>query len=142
MLVSKCSIEIKDPSHYCFNLDFSERRTQIIEFNKNNRWRKRGISVVPMKYPQKYFGSLQAFVCIYHFDGTVAISHGGIEIGQGINTKVAQVAAHVLGIPYEYVKVKPSNNFTSANAFVTGGSQTSEAVCYVRKRIPIEYFNF
>lgn len=84
-----------------------------------------------MKYPQEYFGAYPAFVCIYQFDGTVAVSHGGIEMGQGINTKVAQVAAHVLGIPYEFVKVKPSDNLISANSFVTGGSQTSEAVCYV-----------
>lgn len=95
-----------------------------------------------MKYPQKYFGSLQAFVCIYHFDGTVAISHGGIEMGQGINTKVAQVAAHVLGIPYEFVKVKPSNNLISANSFKTGDSQTSDVVCFVRNRTLNEDFNF
>lgn len=112
-------------------LDFTERKKEVDAFNESNRWRKRGIAVVPMKYPQEYFGTYQAFVCIYQFDGTVAVSHGGIEMGQGINTKVAQVAAHVLGIPYEFVKVKPSNNLISANSFVTGGSQTSETVCYV-----------
>lgn len=53
-------------------------------------------------------------------------------MGQGINTKVAQVAAHVLGIPYDFVKVKPSNNLISANSFKSGGGQASEAVCFVR----------
>ncbi|KAJ6644052.1 Xanthine dehydrogenase [Pseudolycoriella hygida] len=115
------------------DVDYTKRQKEVDEFNAKNRWRKRGISVVPMKYPQEYFGSYQAFVCIYHYDGTVAISHGGIEMGQGINTKVAQVAAHVLGIPYDFVKIKPSNNLISANSFVTGGSQTSEAVCFAVK---------
>ncbi|KAJ6644053.1 Xanthine dehydrogenase [Pseudolycoriella hygida] len=110
--------------------DYTNRLKEVDEFNKMNRWRKRGIAVVPMKYPLNFYGNFSVFVCIYHYDGTVAISHGGIEMGQGINTKVAQVAAHVLGIPYEFVKVKPSNNLISANAFITGGSQTSEVVCF------------
>jgi len=69
------------------------------------------------------------FVSIYFVDGTVAIAHGGVEIGQGINTKVAQVAAKTLGIPIELVKVKPSNTLTNPNGQATGGSITSELNC-------------
>lgn len=55
-------------------------------------------------------------------------------MGQGINTKAAQVAAYTLKIPLEMVSVKSSNNVTGANAFATGGSITSESVCFsVRK---------
>lgn len=84
-----------------------------------------------MQYPLHYLGNFPAYVAIYHSDGTVVVSHGGIECGQGLNTKVAQVAAHTLGIPLELVSVKASNNVIAANAFVTGGSVASESVCYV-----------
>lgn len=84
-----------------------------------------------MKWPLTSFGGLPAYVAIYHRDGTVAVSHGGTECGQGINTKVAQVAAYTLGIRLDMVSVKPSNNVIAANAMTTGGSVTSDLVCLV-----------
>lgn len=110
---------------------YYKRYEEIEEFNQNNRWIKRGIAVVPMKYDQGYFGCLTVHVSIYHADGTVAVTHGGTECGQGIHTKAAQVAAHTLGIPYENVKIKEFDNMHGANSFGTGGSFASESVCYV-----------
>ena len=49
---------------------------------------KKGISLVPMVYIMDYAIRYYAMVSIYGFDGTVAVVHGGIEIGQGIDTKV------------------------------------------------------
>ncbi|XP_074617346.1 xanthine dehydrogenase/oxidase-like [Acropora palmata] len=110
--------------------EFEERKAAIDTFNKNNRWRKRGISVVPLKYVVSYVGSsFTAMVSIFHTDGTVAIAHGGIEVGQGINTKVAQVAAYELKCPMEFIAIKPSAAFTNPNSSGTGGSITSELCC-------------
>lgn len=110
--------------------DFQKRKTSLDTFNKNNRWRKRGISVVPLKYGLAYEGAMfTAMVSIFHTDGTVAIAHGGIEIGQGINTKVAQVAAYQLKCPLEVIAIKPSAAFTNPNSGATGGSITSELCC-------------
>ena len=54
-----------------------------------NRWRKRGLSVVPLKFSIEWDGApYTVFVSVYSEDGTVAIAHAGIEVGQGINTKV------------------------------------------------------
>ncbi len=58
----------------------------------NCRWRKRGLALVPLRWPQ-WFAEEQfsCQVAVFKDDGTVAVTHGGIEMGQGLNTKVAQV---------------------------------------------------
>ena len=89
--------------------------------------------------PCKYYVNLNAallpwpiLISIYENDGSVAVTHGGIEMGQGINTKVAQVVASTLELSSaSEVCVKPSDGLTSANACVTGGSMASELVCQV-----------
>ncbi|XP_055537407.1 uncharacterized protein LOC129725498 [Wyeomyia smithii] len=116
------------------DVEYDERKRVIDDFNAKNRWKKRGIGIIPMQYWLDYFGQLNAIVSIFAGDGTVAVTHGGIEMGQGMNTKVAQVTAYGLGIPLEKVSVKPSSTLTSPNAIVSGGSMTSEAVCYAVKK--------
>ena len=99
---------------------------------------KRGISVVPIKFCLHLKGApYTVFVSVFAEDGTVAISHGGVEIGQGINTKVAQVAAMTLGIPMERIKIKPCSTLTSPNSITTGGSTTSELNCFVSYRLGV-----
>lgn len=110
---------------------YNQRKIDIDRFNGKNRWRKRGIALSPMKWPLTSIGGIPAYVAIYHRDGSVVISHGGTECGQGINTKAAQVAAFILGIPLDLVSVKASNNVIGANAITTGGSVTSDIVCLV-----------
>jgi xanthine dehydrogenase/oxidase len=115
-------------------LDYYNRKQQIDEFNNQNRWRKRGIAIVPMEYALNYYGTFHATVSVYHADGSISISHGGIEMGQGINTKVAQVAAHILGVPLESIAVKVSNSLTSPNDDASGGSVASESVAFAVKK--------
>lgn len=67
--------------------------SQVILLNslidQANRWKKKGLSVVPMKFGIGWAGgNYTALVAIHGLDGSVSISHGGIESGQGINTKV------------------------------------------------------
>lgn len=113
------------------DVQYDTRKESIDVFNSQSRWKKRGISIVPMRYPVGYLGVLHALVSVYHGDGSVSIAHGGIEMGQGLNTKVVQVAAHVLAIPIKLISIKPANNLVSPNAVCTEASFTSEAVCYV-----------
>jgi len=116
--------------HFLGTSDYRQRRKNIIAFNEKNRWRKKGLGLTCMEYHMGYFGGYPATVTIFHGDGTVLISHGGIEMGQGMNTKVAQVAASILGIPIEMIRIEASNSLNGGNAMVTGGSIGSESVCY------------
>ncbi|XP_011061244.1 PREDICTED: xanthine dehydrogenase/oxidase-like isoform X2 [Acromyrmex echinatior] len=118
---------IKDLSK---SADYEIRKRAVETFNNENRWKKKGIALVPMKYLFGYWGQFNAMVSVCARDGTVCVTHGGVECGQGINTKVAQVAAYTLGIDVDLVTVKPSNNLITPNNSVTGGSITSEACGY------------
>lgn len=110
--------------------NYDERLTNIAQFNKENRWRKRALKLIPMTYELFYLGPFNSLVSIFHADGSVAVTHAGIEVGQGLNTKVAQVCAYTLGIPLEKVSIKPSSNFTSPNSMATGASIGSECVSF------------
>lgn len=68
--------------------DYEARKQAVEKFNNENRWKKKGIALVPMKYFLMYYGQFSAVVSICARDGTVCVTHGGVECGQGINTKV------------------------------------------------------
>ncbi|CAG9861069.1 unnamed protein product [Phyllotreta striolata] len=110
--------------------DIEQRKSEIAQYNQDNRWMKRGLAVVPLKWILEVPGNFSVVVSIFHGDGSVAISHGGIEMGQGINTKVAQVCAYKFGIGLDQVSIKPNYSFVTPNNSVTGGSLTSEAISY------------
>ncbi|XP_050079113.1 uncharacterized protein LOC126565956 [Anopheles maculipalpis] len=115
-------------------VDFKVRKAAVDRYNETNRWKKRGIAIVPMGHPIRYFGGMNAWVSIYHVDGSVAVTIGSPEIGQGVNTKVAQVVAHTLGIPLALVKVKAHTSNGSPNAFIEGGSISTDLVAYSARR--------
>lgn len=119
-------------SNFLKDISFYERRADINTYNENNKWLKKGIAIACMKYPMSAIpqGPLTATVSIYAGDGSVAIGHGGIEMGQGLNTKVAQVAAYVLGLPLELIKILPSDTLNGANSIITAKSCGSENVSF------------
>ena len=87
--------------------DFERREQAVQQFNRANRWRKRGIAMIPQKYgiaftePRGALNASSALVNVNMADGSVLVQHGGVEMGQGLNTKIAQLAANTLGIPLE-----------------------------------------
>lgn len=113
-----------------------ERTREVEEFNAENKWKKRGLSVIPLWYGFDYYEAFRfgIQVAIYERDGTVAISHGGVEMGQGINTKVAQVAAYTLRIPLEHIVIKATDTMVGANSIVTGGSFGSDLCAHGVKK--------
>lgn len=117
-------------SDFVISVEFDKRKALIDSYNLVNRWRKRGIAIVPLNYSLVFLGIFPVKVQIYS-DATVAITHSGIEMGQGINTKAAQCAAYTLGIPLSLITIKPTNNETLPNGTASGFSITSESVCLV-----------
>jgi xanthine dehydrogenase/oxidase len=106
--------------------NFDERLANVQSYNKNNRWRKKGISMIPIKYGISYtyrpMNQGGAYVVVFSDDGTVLIEHGGIEMGQGIHTKIAQIASEILGIDLNLIRVGVSDASTVPNASSTGAS--------------------
>uniref|UniRef100_A0A8D1UIK4 FAD-binding PCMH-type domain-containing protein n=1 Tax=Sus scrofa TaxID=9823 RepID=A0A8D1UIK4_PIG len=78
---------------------YALRRTAVEKFNSENYWKKKGLAVVPLKYPvgtvSLAMGQAAALVHIY-LDGSVLVTHGGIEMGQGVHTKMLQDACQTL----------------------------------------------
>ncbi|GFO29431.1 indole-3-acetaldehyde oxidase-like [Plakobranchus ocellatus] len=110
--------------------NYTQRKADIELFNKNNRWKKRGLALMPNMFGISWFGGMYTTqLMVYHGDGSVAIAHGGIDMGQGINTKVIQVCAYELNIPMEKIRVKKSSTVNNANSATSGGSITSELAC-------------
>lgn len=105
--------------------EFSRRAAEIEEFNGKSRWQKRGIAAVPTKFgisfTAKFLNQGMAMVHIY-LDGTVLVTHGGNEMGQGIHTKVIQVVANELGIPVADVHITETSTDKIPNASPSAAS--------------------
>uniref|UniRef100_A0A8D0ENG6 Aldehyde oxidase 1 n=1 Tax=Strix occidentalis caurina TaxID=311401 RepID=A0A8D0ENG6_STROC len=104
---------------------YYSRKTAVNEFNKQNHWKKKGIAIVPMKFPfglgKRYLSQAAALVHIYT-DGSVLLTHGGIEMGQGIHTKMIQVASRELNIPMSCIHFCETSTTTVPNACASVGS--------------------
>jgi len=108
-----------------------ERQAAVEAFNDGNKWKKRGIAVSPMKYPisWNFLMKYNVLLSVNGIDGSIQVSHGGIESGQGLDTKLIQVVAYELGAPVDCVVVQRTSTVTSTNSTPTGSSTTSEMVC-------------
>jgi xanthine dehydrogenase large subunit len=125
---------------------YRERRAEILAWNATSPVLKRGIAFTPVKFGISFnvnhFNQAGALVHVYT-DGSVLVNHGGTEMGQGVNTKVAQVVAHELGIPLESVRCTATDTSkvanTSATAASTGadlnGKAAQDAARQIRARL-------
>ncbi|WJX64391.1 aryl-alcohol oxidase 3 [Trifolium repens] len=113
-----------------------EQRTEMVkEFNRSSIWRKRGISRVPVVY-QLILRPTPGKVSILS-DGSVVVEVGGIELGQGLWTKVKQMAAFALGTIQcdgtgsllDKVRVVQADTVSLIQGGFTSGSTTSESCC-------------
>nr|DAA64405.1 TPA_inf: aldehyde oxidase beta [Tetraodon nigroviridis] len=106
------------------------RRAAVDRFNQQNRWKKRGLAIVPIKYgigfSESSMNQAAALVHIYK-DGSVLVTHGGTEMGQGIHTKMQQVASRELRIPRSKVYVSETSTSTVPNTLPSAASFGTDA---------------
>jgi len=125
---------------------FAERRAEIDGWNARHPHSKRGLAITPVKFgisfTATFFNQGGALVLIYR-DGSVQVNHGGAEMGQGLHTKIQQIAAESLGVDLENVRVMPTNTGkipnTSATAASAGadlnGAAVADACSELRRRL-------
>ena len=104
---------------------YRKRREAIAAWNASSPVIKRGIAITPVKFGISFtatlFNQAGALVHVYT-DGSVQVNHGGTEMGQGLNTKVAQIVADELGVTFEEVLATASDTSKIPNASATAAS--------------------
>jgi len=105
---------------------YAQKLAEVEAYNARNKWRKRGIAMLPVKYGSGYnlvmLEQSMAFVNVYQADGSVVIQQGGVEIGQGLATQATQVAAYILNVPMELIRVENPRTNVITNPTSTGAS--------------------
>ena len=109
--------------------DYAARRAEIAGWNADSPILKRGIALTPVKFgisfTTTHLNQAGALVHIYQ-DGSVMLNHGGVEMGQGLYTKVAQVAASELCIDLDRVKITAARTDKVPNTSATAASSGSD----------------
>ncbi len=110
--------------------NYKSRQLNIKKFNLKNKYLKKGISLTPVKFGISFttwhLNQAGALVHIYSEDGSVHINHGGVEMGNGVHTKIAQLAAHSLGLPFNKIKVSATRTDKVPNTSASAASSTTD----------------
>ncbi len=108
---------------------YRQRRAAIAAWNATSPVIKRGIAVTPVKFgisfTATFFNQAGALVHVFT-DGSVQVNHGGTEMGQGLHTKIMQLVADELGVPFERVRVTPTETGKVPNASATAASSGTD----------------
>ena len=109
--------------------NYKKRSQKIRQFNQINKFKKKGIAITPVKFGISFttihLNQAGALVHIYT-DGSIHMNHGGIEMGQGTHTKIAQLVSNSLGVPYEKVKISATNTSKVPNTSASAASSTTD----------------
>ena len=109
--------------------EVQDRREQIAAFNDAHPHTKRALAVTPVKFGISFtftaFNQAGALVHVYR-DGSVLINHGGTEMGQGLHTKMRQVAATTLGLPLDRIRLAPTRTDKVPNTSATAASSGAD----------------
>ena len=109
--------------------NYKKRKIEIDNFNKKNKVLKKGIAITPVKFgisfTTTHLNQGGALVHIYT-DGSIHLNHGGIEMGQGLMTKLALVASNEFGLNYEHIKISSTDTEKVPNTSASAASATTD----------------
>ncbi len=109
--------------------EYQKRRREVDAFNKDNEFFKRGLALTPVKFgisfTTSFLNQAGALVNVYK-DGTVLVNHGGTEMGQGLHTKIKQIAALEFGIGLDKINVNATNTSKVPNTSPTAASSGTD----------------
>ena len=108
---------------------FAARRDEVVRFNAEHAQCKRGLAITPVKFgisfTATFYNQGGALVVVYR-DGSVQVNHGGTEMGQGLHTKVRQIAAECLGVSIESVRIMPTRTDKVPNTSASAASASTD----------------
>jgi xanthine dehydrogenase large subunit len=111
------------------NSDYQARRQSILEHNAKSKIIRKGIALTPVKFgisfTATWYNQAGALIHIYN-DGSIHLNHGGTEMGQGLNTKVAQVVADAFQVDFERIKITKTTTEKVPNTSATAASSGTD----------------
>ena len=109
--------------------NYYKRKKNIIKFNKKKYHLKKGICITPVKFgisfTTTHLNQGGALVHVYT-DGSVHLNHGGIEMGQGLMTKISQIASNEFGIPIKEIKITSTDTEKVPNTSASAASASTD----------------
>lgn len=130
--------------------DYQVRRKQITAFNQNSPIIKKGLALTPLKFgisfTAKHLNQAGALLHVYT-DGSMQISHGGTEMGQGLHTKIGQIVANEFGVPLSHVEITstrtdkvPNTSPTAASSGTDLNGKAAQNACLIIKQRLAQYY--
>jgi len=116
-----------DSAKSIYNIEALEQ--EVEDFNKTNSNFKKGLALMPITFGISFTNTpmnhARALVHIY-LDGSIGVSTAAVEMGQGVNTKMMQIAAQVFSVPIEKIKIETTNTTRVANTSPSAASSTAD----------------
>jgi len=110
--------------------NYKNRRLNIKKFNLKNKYLKKGLAITPVKFgisfTTRHLNQAGALVHIYYADGSIHVSTGAVEMGQGTYTKIAQLVANEFGLPFNKIKVSSTRTDKVPNTSASAASSTTD----------------
>ncbi len=109
--------------------DLKKAKAEVEKFNSENKHSKKGIALMPIcfgiSFTKTLMNNARSLVHVYS-DGSVNISTAAVEMGQGVNTKILQVAEKIFSISSDKIKINSTNTFRIANTSPTAASAAAD----------------